>query len=108
MVQFTVVTKDHVLFCIDASASMHDPQPDEMFENEDFSRVTEPDVAKKIYGKGKSTLHVALEVAHKVERAKALTGPHDSVGVLLYNVNVGDWCYMYRDFRNSSRFQHIY
>lgn len=85
--QFTVVTKDHVLFCIDASASMHDPLPDEMFENEDFSRFTEPDVAKKIYGKGKSTLHVALEVAHKVERAKALTGPHDSVGVLLYNVN---------------------
>lgn len=67
---------------------MHEPLPDDMFENDDFSRFTEPEVAKKVYGKGKSTLHVALEVAHKVERAKALTGPHDSVGVLLYNVNV--------------------
>ncbi|KAJ9122348.1 hypothetical protein QFC22_001769 [Naganishia vaughanmartiniae] len=66
---------------------MHKPLPDDMFENDDFSRFTEPAVAKNVYGKGKSTLHIALEVAHKVERAKALTGPHDSVGVLLYNVN---------------------
>ncbi|KAJ9102284.1 hypothetical protein QFC19_004832 [Naganishia cerealis] len=85
--QFDFVTKDHVLFCIDASASMQDPLPDEMFQDDDFSKFTEPDLAEKVRGKGKSTLHVALEVAHKVERAKALTGPHDSVGVLLYNVN---------------------
>ncbi|KAI5453371.1 ATP-dependent DNA helicase II subunit 1 [Naganishia albida] len=85
--QFHVVSKDHVLFCIDASASMQEPLPDEMFEDEEFNKFQDKDVAFKLRGKGKSPLHIALEVVHAVERAKALTGPQDSVGVLFYNVD---------------------
>lgn len=38
-------------------------------------------------GRGKSPLHMALEVVLAVEKAKVLTGPNDSVGVLIYNVD---------------------
>lgn len=79
-----------MLFCIDASASMQEPLPDEMFEDEEFNKFQDKDVAFKLRGKGKSPLHIALEVVHAVERAKALTGPQDSVGVLFYNVDVSD------------------
>lgn len=67
---------------------MQEPLPDEMFKDEEFNKFQDPDVAFKLKGKGKSPLHIALEVVHGVERAKALTGPQDSVGVLFYNVDV--------------------
>lgn len=38
--------------------------------------------------RGKSPLHQALEAVVKIERTKVITGPNDSVGVLLYNVDV--------------------
>lgn len=38
--------------------------------------------------RGKSPLHQALEAVVKIERTKVITGPSDSVGVLLYNVDV--------------------
>lgn len=67
---------------------MQEPLPDEMFKDEEFNKFQDPDTAFKLKGKGKSPLHIALEVVHAVERAKALTGPQDSVGVLFYNVDV--------------------
>lgn len=68
---------------------MQEPLPDAMFGDEDFNKFQDRDIAFKVQGKGKSPLHIALEVVHGVERAKALTGPQDSVGVLFYNVDVG-------------------
>ncbi len=38
----------------------------------------------------RSPLHMALEVVLRVQRGKVLSGPNDSVGVLLWNVDVGD------------------
>jgi hypothetical protein len=67
---------------------MQEPLPDEMFKDEEFNKFQDKDIAFKLKGKGKSPLHCALEVVHAVERAKALTGPQDSVGVLFYNVDV--------------------
>lgn len=54
---------------------MHTPLPDE--ENS----------AGRI--RGKSPLHQALDAVVRIERTKIITGPADSVGVLLYNVDVG-------------------
>lgn len=38
--------------------------------------------------KGKSALHQALEAVVKIQRSKVITGPADSVGVLLWNIDV--------------------
>jgi ATP-dependent DNA helicase 2 subunit 1 len=53
---------------------MHKPLPDE---------VNEAGVVR-----GKSMLHQALKAIVDIERRKVLTGPSDSIGVLLYNVDV--------------------
>lgn len=55
---------------------MHKPYPD-----------TTDDSGQLI--RGRSALHQALDVAHQIQRAKVLSGPDDSVGLLLYNVDVG-------------------
>lgn len=39
--------------------------------------------------RGKSPLHQALDAVVRIERSKIITGPQDSVGVLLFNVDVG-------------------
>ncbi len=72
--QYQYAARDHILFCIDASQSMQTPAAD--VENE----------AGVI--RGKSPLHQALDAVAKIERSKVITGPHDSVGVLLYNIDV--------------------
>jgi hypothetical protein len=38
--------------------------------------------------RGKSALHQVLEAVVKIEKGKVITGPADSVGLLLYNINV--------------------
>jgi ATP-dependent DNA helicase 2 subunit 1 len=38
--------------------------------------------------KGKSALHQVLEAVVKIEKGKVITGPADSVGLLLYNIDV--------------------
>lgn len=88
LLQFKFVVKDHVLFCIDASSSMQDPLPDHMFKGDEFNKYLDPDIASKVTGKGKTPLHIALEVVHLYEKAKALVAPQDSVGVLFYNIDV--------------------
>jgi ATP-dependent DNA helicase 2 subunit 1 len=37
---------------------------------------------------GKSALHQVLEAVVKIEKGKVITGPADSVGLLLYNIDV--------------------
>ncbi len=69
--QYKYATRDHVLFCIDASKSMQEP-------------LESPDG-----GPAKSPLHMALEAVLKVQRGKVMSGPNDSVGVMLWNVDVG-------------------
>ncbi|WVR07687.1 hypothetical protein IAU60_004729 [Kwoniella sp. DSM 27419] len=71
--EYAYASRDHILFCIDASSSMQKPFPDT--ENEDGPV------------RGKSALHQALEAVVKIQRSKVITGPADSVGVLLWNVN---------------------
>ncbi len=60
---------------------MQRPLPDSYFPstNDDPEPTTE--------GKGKSPLHLALEVVLSIQRKKILTGPSDSVGVLIYNID---------------------
>lgn len=43
--------------------------------------------------RGKSALHQVLEAVVKIEKGKVITGPADSVGLILYNVDVSlcDW-----------------
>lgn len=53
---------------------MHTPMPDE--EN----------AAGRI--RGKSVLHQTLTAIVDIQRRKVVTGPMDSVGVVLYNVDV--------------------
>ncbi|EJD49609.1 Ku DNA-binding complex, Ku70 subunit [Auricularia subglabra TFB-10046 SS5] len=60
-------TKDTVLFCIDASESMHEPHED---EDE---------------GVTKSHLQAALEAALQVAKRKIMSGPSDHIGIMLYN-----------------------
>jgi len=38
--------------------------------------------------KGKSALHQVLEAVVRIEKGKVITGPADSVGLLLYNIDV--------------------
>lgn len=38
--------------------------------------------------RGKSALHQVLEAVVKIEKGKVITGPADSVGLILYNVDV--------------------
>lgn len=38
--------------------------------------------------RGKSALHQVLEAVVKIEKGKVITGPADSVGLLLYNIDV--------------------
>ncbi|WVQ74248.1 hypothetical protein IAR50_003845 [Cryptococcus sp. DSM 104548] len=71
---YTYASRDHVLFCIDASATMHRPFPDH--EDEQGNTV-----------KGKSALHQALEVVMRIQRSKVISGPNDSVALLLFNVD---------------------
>ncbi|BEI96575.1 hypothetical protein CcaverHIS631_0201640 [Cutaneotrichosporon cavernicola] len=71
--EYQYAARDHILFCIDASQSMQTPAAD--VENE----------AGVI--RGKSPMHQALDAVVKIERTKVITGPNDSVGVLLYNVD---------------------
>jgi ATP-dependent DNA helicase 2 subunit 1 len=39
--------------------------------------------------RGKSALHQVLDFVAKFEKSKVITGPADSVGVMLWNVDVG-------------------
>ncbi|KLT41005.1 SPOC domain-like protein [Cutaneotrichosporon oleaginosum] len=71
--EYQYAARDHILFCIDASQSMQTPAPDDKNE------------AGVI--RGKSPLHQALDAVVKIERTKVITGPSDSVGVLLYNID---------------------
>lgn len=72
--QYQYASRDHILFCIDASPSMQTPYP---------YRET-PDGSIK----GKSALHQVIDAVAEIERRKVITGPADSVGVLLYNIDV--------------------
>ncbi|WVR00189.1 hypothetical protein IAU59_007331 [Kwoniella sp. CBS 9459] len=74
--EYAYASRDHVLFCIDASKSMQVPFPD---TKDDDGRVV----------RGKSALHQALGAVVKIQRSKVITGPADSVGVLLWNVDSG-------------------
>ncbi|WOO82294.1 ATP-dependent DNA helicase II subunit 1 [Vanrija pseudolonga] len=70
---YQFANRDHILFAIDGSESMHTPMPDER------------NSAGVI--RGKSALHQALEAVVRSERNKVVTGPADSVGLLLYNLD---------------------
>ncbi|RSH91860.1 ATP-dependent DNA helicase II subunit 1 [Saitozyma podzolica] len=71
--EYQYASRDHILFCIDASLSMHTPLPDR----------TNPEGLVR----GKSALHQVLEFVADFEKGKVITGPADSVGVVLYNVD---------------------
>ncbi|WRT70242.1 uncharacterized protein IL334_007237 [Kwoniella shivajii] len=71
--EYSYASRDHILFCIDASKSMQTPFPNTTNEDGQFIR-------------GKSALHQALEAVVKIQRSKVITGPADSVGVLLWNI----------------------
>ncbi|OCF61269.1 hypothetical protein L486_00916 [Kwoniella mangroviensis CBS 10435] len=75
--EYAYASRDHILFCIDASKSMQTPFPDTI--NDDGELV-----------RGKSALHQALEAVVKIQRSKVITGPADSVGVLLWNIDPGN------------------
>lgn len=45
--------------------------------------------------RGKSALHQVLDAVVQIERSKVITGPADSVGLLLYNIDVR--CLLPRD-----------
>jgi len=72
--QYAYAARDHVLFCIDASRSMQTPRPDTSNEGG--------------LVRGKSALQQVLEAVADLERKKVITGPADSVGVMLWNVDV--------------------
>ena len=72
--QYQYASRDHILFCVDASESMHRPHKD--------------DANDEGVVRGKSALHKTLEAVVGIQRSKVITGPADSVGVLLYNVDV--------------------
>ncbi|WWC72003.1 uncharacterized protein I206_105962 [Kwoniella pini CBS 10737] len=75
--EYAYASRDHILFCIDASRSMQTPFPD---------TTNEEDVLVR----GKSALHQALEAVVKIQRSKVITGPADSVGVLLWDIDPGN------------------
>ncbi|TXT12925.1 hypothetical protein VHUM_01326 [Vanrija humicola] len=70
---YQFANRDHILFAVDGSESMHTPMPDER------------NSAGVI--RGKSALHQALEAVVRSERNKVITGPADSVGLVLYNLD---------------------
>lgn len=43
--------------------------------------------------KGKSALHQVLESVVRFEKGKVITGPSDSVGLMLYNVDVSTFSF---------------
>ncbi|WVO14247.1 hypothetical protein L204_101879 [Cryptococcus depauperatus] len=73
--EYEYAERDHVLFCIDASVSMHKPRLD-VYDEKRGSLV-----------RGKSALQQALESVATIERYKVITGPIDSVALLLYNTD---------------------
>ncbi|WVQ67007.1 uncharacterized protein L199_005199 [Kwoniella botswanensis] len=75
--EYAYASRDHILFCIDASKSMQTPFSDTT--NDDGELV-----------RGKTALHQALEAVVKIQRSKVITGPADSVGVLLWNIDPGN------------------
>jgi ATP-dependent DNA helicase 2 subunit 1 len=38
--------------------------------------------------RGRSALHQVLEAVKRIEKSKVITGPADSVGLLVYNIDV--------------------
>jgi hypothetical protein len=60
---------------------MHKPRPD---------RDDPDDEGRTI--KGKSALHQVLESVVRFEKGKVITGPADSVGLMLFNVDVSRRC----------------
>ncbi|KAK4689603.1 ATP-dependent DNA helicase 2 subunit 1, partial [Tremellales sp. Uapishka_1] len=73
--EYQYAARDHLLFCIDASQSMQIPLAD----TENPEGIV----------RGRSPLHQALEAVMNIQRSKVITGPADSVGLLLYNVDAG-------------------
>lgn len=41
--------------------------------------------------RGRSPLHQVLEAVVKIEKSKVITGPADSVGLLVYNIDVSSY-----------------
>lgn len=76
-VQYQYASRDHLLFCIDASESMHKVRPKKEDTDEDEGPT-----------RGKSALHQVLESVVRFEKGKVITGPADSVGLLLFNIDV--------------------
>jgi len=60
--------RDVILFCIDCSESMQESREDPVYE-----------------GVQTSHLLVALDGAMQIQKRKAIVGPADSVGILLFN-----------------------
>ncbi|ORY33453.1 SPOC like C-terminal domain-containing protein [Naematelia encephala] len=71
--EYAYASRDHILFCIDASKSMQTPYPDQ----------SNPEGIIR----GQSALHQVLAAVSEIERRKVITGPADSVGVLVYNID---------------------
>ena len=80
--QYAYAARDHVLFCIDAGRSMQTPRPDTRNEGGII--------------RGKSALQQVLEAVADLERKKVITGPADSVGVVLWNVDVSTGLFIAR------------
>ncbi|ORX40593.1 SPOC like C-terminal domain-containing protein [Kockovaella imperatae] len=71
--EYAYASRDHVLFCIDASSSMQTPRPD-MSTPEGIIR-------------GKSALHQVMDAVMDLQRKKVITGPADSVGIMFWNID---------------------
>ncbi|KAF9262489.1 Ku DNA-binding complex, Ku70 subunit [Marasmius fiardii PR-910] len=67
-ISFMETKRDVILFCIDCSSSMHELYDDPVYE-------------------GVQTCHLfaALDAAVQIQKKKIITGPNDSVGILLFN-----------------------
>ncbi|KAF9507144.1 hypothetical protein BS47DRAFT_1398864 [Hydnum rufescens UP504] len=78
--EYTILsaTKDTILFCIDASSSMHHVKP-----------IQDPGTGKqkKKRKKNKSHFHQALQSALDIMKRKVIISPNDSVGILLFNTD---------------------
>jgi ATP-dependent DNA helicase 2 subunit 1 len=57
-----------ILFCIDSSESMQESRDDPLYEGVQTSHLLE-----------------ALDAAVQIQKRKAIVGPTDSVGILLFN-----------------------
>ncbi|KAF7302176.1 SAP domain-containing protein [Mycena indigotica] len=62
--------KDVILFCIDCSESMLELREDPIYENAQTCHA-----------------YIALEAAMQIQKKKVITGPNDSVGILLFNTS---------------------